>query len=660
MSILDSIDTTVTLEWQGSRTIGTLVELGGRTAVLTTLRTPDKNDAIHIVVEGDLPEETVTIDGICRSVTETAWGEQQADIELMRVGTTQSASRLRDFIEEYGVQRGGSVHIGRNRDNPNRKRFVYHLPEISETIRKDKTQERQRRATISGRRSASLERGGQETMLSPSALVRQHDPSHSITAELANMSAPPFASSTPKVSGPPRSPSVQAAMPDVSKDDSSGFDEDPGDTLPNFDLLADAFVSAPPGHESDLGFEGAAMRTNPDTTSPNVPSDASLAVTNELDQALREALEAVEQPRPAPPSTPTPSFEESAPTHSFESPPIVDAMPDVGPVDGLEVLPDDDPFADEMEVSSALVTDELEPTPMIEAVRDEAEESIESTENYGSLNTHSTDDELGESLAEDVHDYPQFDTAEDINSVVSEELSAKVDDAIALERAFSDSEHHDPDEPIIVNTVAHEVPFADPVKLGHDNQAPSITTAAERKLKPAAPPKKKKKKSGTSRRTTGTRKAETTDTVAPPKAAAAPAPSEINEQLGVLSHGQPSDALIKVHSVFGVDLAVRCDLPVIFGSGRAKRDGQLLRLAESRLRIASAHQPGLYERLNVLIPDPAGGKAKVNLDCEVTRIREPDDDEAPIAFDMRLAGSNSPKQMQALRKLIRSFEAPPA
>jgi len=708
VSVLDSIDTTVTLEWQGARTIGTLIELGGRTAILTALRTPGKDDSIHIVVEGELPEETVTIDGRCRSVAETAWGEQQAEVELMRVGTTRSASRLRDFIEEYGILRGGSVHIGRNRDNPNRKRFVYHLPEISQSIRTDKKRERQRRATISGMRQTSPQRQMKPTVVPPSGPVQREDPSYAIAAELANMDPAPYASSTPTVTGPPRSsPAIRMAMAGVSGSGDHGFGDDPGDTHPDFDVLADAFVNATTGLGPDLGFDGPNIRTNPDAGPPVVAESASMAVTNELDQALREALEAVDQPRiPGAPTAGAQDTAESALQSLEATPESVDIpdLPAADPMDfgdlqlgddafqagnedlqpgiddlqpgdvagppGVDSLQLDDSFGADFgddfpemsldppkdvdppqnEVGGGVVIDEVEPTRLMQAVSDghDTVESIKSTIGYGAEEGPDDDGDLDD------------DPTEDMRQHVSEELIAKIDDAIALERAFSDSEYHDDDEPIIVNTVPHGVPFADPVKLGHDNQAPNIAPA------PVTPkrPDKVKKSGKRKRAASGARAAVTTDSLARPKSlgrrAEEPAEPKQEEQIGSLHRRHPSDALVKVQNVFGVDMAIRCDLPVVFGSGRAKRQGQLLRLAESRLRIASDHQPGLYERLAVTIPDPAGGKSKIQLDCEVTRIREPDDEEANIAFDMRLAGSNSPKQMQALRKLIRSFEAPPA
>lgn len=133
MNVLDTIDTTVTFEWGSTRTIGTLLQLGGRTALVTALRAPEAGTVVFLRIEGDSPQDSMALDGECTAVTDSEWGERQVEIEVQRVGTTASAAVLRDFIERHGLAKGGSVSVGRNRDNPDLKRFVYSLPAIDET-----------------------------------------------------------------------------------------------------------------------------------------------------------------------------------------------------------------------------------------------------------------------------------------------------------------------------------------------------------------------------------------------------------------------------------------------------------------------------------------------------------------------------------------------
>ncbi len=129
-SLLDSLDTTVTLEWESTRTIGTLIQLGGRSIVVTALRAPPTGATVYLRIERDGDaQDAIAIDGECSTVDDSEWGEQQVEVLMQRVGTTSSAAALREFIETYGIERGGTVSVGRNRDNPELKRFVYALPE---------------------------------------------------------------------------------------------------------------------------------------------------------------------------------------------------------------------------------------------------------------------------------------------------------------------------------------------------------------------------------------------------------------------------------------------------------------------------------------------------------------------------------------------------
>jgi hypothetical protein len=129
VSVLDTIDTTVTLEWGQTRTVATLVNLGARTATVTALRTPEVGDECFLRLEGDGPQDTIAIDGQCVAARDGEWGEFEVDVAIARVGTTTSATSLRDFIEQHQIARGGTVAVGKNRDNPEIKRFVYTLPQ---------------------------------------------------------------------------------------------------------------------------------------------------------------------------------------------------------------------------------------------------------------------------------------------------------------------------------------------------------------------------------------------------------------------------------------------------------------------------------------------------------------------------------------------------
>ena len=128
-NLLELLDTTVTLEWDSTRSIGTLISLGGRVAQLTALRAPEVGTQVYLRIENDDPSQAMALDGRCASVVDSDWGEQQVEVSLQRVGTTASAAVLREFIEKHGIDLGGSVSVGRNRDNPDLKRFVYSLPE---------------------------------------------------------------------------------------------------------------------------------------------------------------------------------------------------------------------------------------------------------------------------------------------------------------------------------------------------------------------------------------------------------------------------------------------------------------------------------------------------------------------------------------------------
>jgi len=127
-SLLDAIDTTVTVEWESTRTIATLVELGGRRVIVTALRAPPTGATVFLRIEREAAD-AIAVDGLCDAVNDSEWGESEISILLQRVGTTTSAAALREFIEAHDIDRGGTVSVGRNRDNPELKRFVYSLPD---------------------------------------------------------------------------------------------------------------------------------------------------------------------------------------------------------------------------------------------------------------------------------------------------------------------------------------------------------------------------------------------------------------------------------------------------------------------------------------------------------------------------------------------------
>lgn len=137
MSVLDTIDTTVTFEWDETRTIGTLVQLGGHTAVVTSLRAPEIGTHVGLRIEGETANDAMAIDGVCLALSDGEWGEQQVTVALHRVGTTASAQILRTFLEQHQIERGGSVSVGRHRDNPDVKRYVYVLPDTDANRRND-------------------------------------------------------------------------------------------------------------------------------------------------------------------------------------------------------------------------------------------------------------------------------------------------------------------------------------------------------------------------------------------------------------------------------------------------------------------------------------------------------------------------------------------
>lgn len=597
MSVLDSIDTTVTLEWPGRRTIGTLVEVDGYSAVITALNAPNDGTTLSVTIEGETADEAVSIDGVCLGVSETAWGEQRIEMELVRVGTVCSASRLRDFVEEYGVASGGSVHIGASREQPSQKRFVYHVPERLDTTDTARLPVSEEMLSSLPSRHQTTDRGARPDDISAALDERRR----SLTQSDAYTSGP----AAPTASG--------------------------GMTLPvgggfrsAADVVFDAdgnFGPAMVGDDSEIDIGDIEEKTiNSDL------AGGAFITGGSLDEAFRDALRAVDRPKMP---------EQGAEPMSRAS--LVQTSPefamDAVPVDmeiGRPVLTDDN-----------FEEDELEPTRMLAAMPDDDPEPPQA---YGG-------------------DFTETDlSADDVTR-----LKAAIDDAIAHERDVANSEYHDADEPIIVQTVAHTVPFAEPVQLGNDNRAPSMARIAPSPTARASTTSAENKKpvsAGPSRTSTAR-----IERVAPSLAGSLVAPKakkgagNSTPEPATPKERKPSDSLQKIRGIFSVDMAIRCDLPATFQVGKKKKyTGTLIRLSESKLRLQTTDmQPTIYQRLTVLIEPAGGGKNKITLQCEITRIRESQEEGGPVAFDMRVsAGTNPPKQMNALRTLIQSFEAPHA
>ena len=117
-----------------------------------------------------------------------------------------------------------------------------------------------------------------------------------------------------------------------------------------------------------------------------------------------------------------------------------------------------------------------------------------------------------------------------------------------------------------------------------------------------------------------------------------------------------SGSLVAVQQLFTVDHAVRTDRPVTFESAKKKRQGTVLRLAETKVRVRAPVLPTLYERIVIHLPSPRGGKESVAIRCEVTRIRAAETEGGEQSFDAKMSGSNDPMTMARLRQLMSEME----
>ncbi len=416
MNVLDTIDTTVTFEWGETRTIGTLVQLGGRLAVVTSLRAPVAGTSVFLRVEGDSPQDGIALDGVCTEVTDSDWGEQQVSVAIQRVGTTVSAVVLRAFIEKHAIDRGGTVSIGRNRDNPDLKRYVYSLPESAGQPHDSDTT---RMMAIVGTEPPERQSGGGVS----SAPVERHFP----------LEAPP-----------------PVEMPDLDHDLNEAI-------LVN--TVAAGVAFADPVLPDQRG-PGA-------TSAPDPQAGGSL-----VQRLFGKKVTMPEKP----------------------------ATESVAPVGG---------------------SDAAQATP---------------ARGHGFM-----------------------PPAESVGSV-------------------------------------DRNPALGPGKASSSKVAPS-------------------------------------------------------------SRDKPvSGSFQAVQALFAVDQAVRADMPVQFESGKKRRSGVMVRVAESKFRIRSSHQLQLYERIVVVIPATPGRKDTAMVQCEVIRVRPPDGDANEPSFDARVTGGNTAQTMTRVRSLIAQLE----
>lgn len=634
MSVLDSIDTTITLEWDETRTIGTLMKVAGRRVTITGLRVPPVGTTVHIRVDGDSAEESVTLDATCETVSETAWGEQQAEIDLLRVGSVYSAQALRSFLERYGVEQGGTVLVGRNRDNPDAKRFVYLLPRdrpVDETTMEAEAvhvlhddpvvphtapiplsgsdSEVPMGVRLEGRIAAQFKQAGAQLPgMAGGASAPRRMPS-----DLP--SAPPIAA-TPKRSADALSELASALdAAGVSGDESFGFA--PEDLSAALGLANDGTAVDAPGFDDPL-------------SGPTRP-DHDIKAT----RAIR------------PPSDGSTAEDGAAPTLQVATPAPAAAVAEaVKPADRYAV--EEDAFVNFG--PDFLADDNDGGTYGIPAATEHSAEP--STEEGYSATAHLDFDALGLGeegakamvgpAAEDELDPNDVSQAAiDLDALLADDPEASLagDQAIPaapptspapaapqrsrydgpasrpLSGGLGPDDIYDMSEPIYVETVGPDEPM--PGLLESPGGSPLDDV----------------------QRTFG------------------PAPTSPLDRAarGEKEPKRSEDGLEKqrqLQAIFAAPHAIRADLEVQFQDGRKKRDGVALRLSESRLRIAATQQPEPYQRLKVYLPRPDEPKKKIAVDCEVTRVREPEGEGQPGRFDLRVNGSNSPKTMAALRELI--------
>jgi hypothetical protein len=462
---MDAIDTTVTLEWAQTRTVATLVNLGERVATVTALRTPDVGLECFLRLEGDGPADTIALDGVCIEARDGDWGEFEVDIQIARVGTTTSATALRDFIEQHRIARGGTVAVGKNRDNPDIKRFVYTLP------------------ALGGSFDTPSSRGSQPRLL----------PKTELGSQLSGA-----ALDTPRVSAP--EPITSPV---------SGF-------APRLPSVPNAIVQP--------------LRPPTPTSMPGVEVD-------EVDAELRNMLDMLDQRVARAPS------EEGNADSAAKAVRVDPGM-----------MPEDRTHADHPSSSGSEEDEQI----LVETV------------------------EFGDAQPRPVMTVPQA------------RPSAKKG-LVARIFGFGDKERAEESAPI-TRSQPESAP-ADPLAVWDQPV--------------------RKPQSG---------------------------------------RGLVSGSLAAVQQLYSVDQAVRTERPVTFESGKKKRTGTVLRLAESKIRVRAPVLPTIYERIVVQLPAPRGTKDTISVRCEVMRLRPADHEGEEPSFDAKLTGANDPTTMTRLRQLMSEMQ----
>jgi hypothetical protein len=122
-------DITITCEWATTRTIGSLLVLHGRRAVLTLLRAPEVGETVLVQLDDEASAEPpATLDGCCVTASHNEWGEALVEIELSRVGVVGSAETLQAFLDRHRIVEGGEVTAQPMPDSPQFLWCVYELP----------------------------------------------------------------------------------------------------------------------------------------------------------------------------------------------------------------------------------------------------------------------------------------------------------------------------------------------------------------------------------------------------------------------------------------------------------------------------------------------------------------------------------------------------
>ncbi len=332
--LLELIDTTVTLEWGETRTIGTLVGLGGRTATLTALRAPPERAQVFMRIENEDPSQSMALDGTCMAVTNSDWGEQQVEVALARVGTTASAAALRDFIERHGIERGGTVSVGRNRDNPDLRRYVYALPETAAQPVGPADSSAPSAPTASAGPSVPAQGSGAAAKWS-STLAPQPGQSSNWAAATSPAAPPSYIAPAPSVPQPARSaavpslpqpaaPAVKAAAAQPVKDDLAAAWEE---ALQSMDATAALDVSAAaalPGSAPAVGRTATGPQAEPTfsygkpVATPAIAAPPSAKEHDESEQILVNIVDAGSQASPVfgmqRPNKPAPAAPHSTPS----------------------------------------------------------------------------------------------------------------------------------------------------------------------------------------------------------------------------------------------------------------------------------------------------------------------------------------------------------